>query len=570
MTAISSTKRIEANRRNAQKSSGPKTAEGKGRVRLNALKHGLTASIAVLPGEDADGLKSRVEAWKEDIGPRSAMEAYLVERAAQVSWQLDRADRTIAARLTDRMRHHASEREYREADEVADLARRLFWDPRGPTALYPSPPDLTVSPRVSWPGAVDHPLNPARIVNRLESTATGCRWLLDRWSELRKILGDGRKWQSPDRLRAVRLLGGQPLDALDDERVLSIYLACNAMDPDGPPAFGDLAVEMTSGENKRFRTRAEGRDMHRHTPADPAAGKAVLLAIVDDACSRLEALLGRHHERDSLLPTGRSDALAFDDSDAGERMRRYQLAHGRDLLRTINTIFKVRKETDSQDAVAAESEAESRPAVYEPPIVPGDETGAIPSDAHRLAVDAPEIPAEAGSAAPARPEPQLHAESPSDHPDRPGPAGQPADAPAPRESGVQAGSGLSQDRETNPLPAEDRPTPALDPCSEGRHVEPAIQTSETNPFSAEDRPTPALDPCSEGLHVEPAIDFGPPLPLAVPSRNRVRAKASRPPASNSIPPAMIRLLNELVMREAVTAGPSRRPGRGRFAATDSP
>ena len=42
---------IRANRENAKKSTGPRTAEGKARVSLNALKHGLLARDTVLPTE---------------------------------------------------------------------------------------------------------------------------------------------------------------------------------------------------------------------------------------------------------------------------------------------------------------------------------------------------------------------------------------------------------------------------------------------------------------------------------------------------------------------------------------
>jgi hypothetical protein len=45
-------KQIEANRRNAQKSTGPKTEAGKATAKFNALKHGMTAEVAVLPHED--------------------------------------------------------------------------------------------------------------------------------------------------------------------------------------------------------------------------------------------------------------------------------------------------------------------------------------------------------------------------------------------------------------------------------------------------------------------------------------------------------------------------------------
>ena len=371
MTAAApSSKRIEANRRNAQKSTGPRTSEGKDRVRLNALKHGLTASTAVLPGEDAEALQSRVEAWRDDLEPRSAMEAYLVERAAHVSWQLDRADRTIAARLSDQMRHHRTDRETREADEVADLAARLFWDPRGAIGLYPHYDTLGPPPRISTPASPDDPLNPARIVNRLEATALGCRWLLDRWGDLRKILEDGKKWTAPDRLRAVRLLGAQPMDAIANDDVMSIYLACQAMDPQAKHAFADLCSELEVGvERVQYMEHVAARG-YSLQPETPEGGQLALLELVARSVTRLEALLRVHDERQSPDRPGRLDSLAFDDSDEGERLRRYQLAHGRILLRTVSTIFKVRKEIEDLRDLTADVEAGAPPSLYAPSILP--------------------------------------------------------------------------------------------------------------------------------------------------------------------------------------------------------
>ena len=45
-------KQIDANRRNAQHSTGPKTEAGKGRASLNAWRHGLTGQVATMPHED--------------------------------------------------------------------------------------------------------------------------------------------------------------------------------------------------------------------------------------------------------------------------------------------------------------------------------------------------------------------------------------------------------------------------------------------------------------------------------------------------------------------------------------
>jgi hypothetical protein len=55
--------RAEINRRNAARSTGPRTPEGKSRSRLNALKHGLTARTLVLPGEDPEAFRGRLEAF---------------------------------------------------------------------------------------------------------------------------------------------------------------------------------------------------------------------------------------------------------------------------------------------------------------------------------------------------------------------------------------------------------------------------------------------------------------------------------------------------------------------------
>jgi hypothetical protein len=222
-------------------------------VRLNALKHGLTAATVVLPGEDPAALEARVEAWKDDFGPGGAIEDYLVERAAHAAWQLDRADRAIAVRARDRRRREADDLDDWEADEVAALGRALFWDRRGPLPLYPHRQRLAFEPRPSWTDAVEDPLDPPRLLRRLEAFAAGCRWLLDRWAELRAILEDGRKWQPPDRFRAVRLLGKQPLDVLDDEPVLSLYLACHAMDPTGPSPFADQVRELVDEDVAAFK-----------------------------------------------------------------------------------------------------------------------------------------------------------------------------------------------------------------------------------------------------------------------------------------------------------------------------
>ena len=61
---------IEANRRNARKSSGPRTEDGKRRSRENALKHGLTGAGIALPAEDVRQVEERFRAINHEMAPR--------------------------------------------------------------------------------------------------------------------------------------------------------------------------------------------------------------------------------------------------------------------------------------------------------------------------------------------------------------------------------------------------------------------------------------------------------------------------------------------------------------------
>jgi hypothetical protein len=85
-------KQIEANRRNAQRSTGPKTPEGKDKVRFNALAHGRRAESAVLPGEDQNAFNRLLAAIMSTWKPQDEMEKLLVEQIAVYQWKLARLD----------------------------------------------------------------------------------------------------------------------------------------------------------------------------------------------------------------------------------------------------------------------------------------------------------------------------------------------------------------------------------------------------------------------------------------------------------------------------------------------
>jgi hypothetical protein len=302
----------------------------------------MRAKTIVLPGEDDDAFQARREAWSMTLDPQDDVEAYLIDRAAQLSWQIDRVDRAQTARLKVARIEEAG-RIDQEAEAVALAGRRLFWDPRGPNCLYPHWHVTLGSPkRISHSFEIDDPNDPARVVAQLETMVLRCAWMLDRWGELRAVLEDGLKWQPPDRFKAVRLLGRQPLDGWEDERVMSIYLACWAMNPTGPHGFDDIMTELSAGERERYSDRLEGRDIIGRRPSDPEAGKAVLLALIDEEEARLEERLTALLQREEASAAER---LGFEDTIEGERLRRYQMTCNRTLLRIIETLRRRRRDS---------------------------------------------------------------------------------------------------------------------------------------------------------------------------------------------------------------------------------
>jgi len=88
---MTSYRQIEANRRNALKSTGPKTEAGKQASRCNAVRHGLTAETVLSALEDAEDYKAFEAAITADYDAQSAVERELVLRLASILWRLRRA-----------------------------------------------------------------------------------------------------------------------------------------------------------------------------------------------------------------------------------------------------------------------------------------------------------------------------------------------------------------------------------------------------------------------------------------------------------------------------------------------
>ncbi len=212
MTARTTTPdRAEISRQNGRKSRGP-GPEGQRRSRMNAVKHGLTAKIPVLPGEDECTYRILVTNFLAALDPHNAVEVVLAEQAALASWKIARAERAECSRVGLALRAIEAAAGRETHDEIAAMGHWLLTDTlrarqNAAASLFPFLSEDRQDPFRRGRG------DPRHIVLRLEATADGCQWLLDQWARLGARLERGRDWRTNELILALQLRGQRPLGA---------------------------------------------------------------------------------------------------------------------------------------------------------------------------------------------------------------------------------------------------------------------------------------------------------------------------------------------------------------------
>jgi hypothetical protein len=107
-------KQVLANRKNAKRSTGPRTPNGKAIARLNALRHGLTADV-VLPLENDKEFEKILSGYGKDHPPADQTAAFLVTRVAKAHWRMRGFDAHESKVL------HETELEFDEEKKVTQL-----------------------------------------------------------------------------------------------------------------------------------------------------------------------------------------------------------------------------------------------------------------------------------------------------------------------------------------------------------------------------------------------------------------------------------------------------------------
>jgi hypothetical protein len=130
---MATTSQIEANRRNALKSTGPRTPEGQAVSRLNALKTGIDARSQVIPGESPEDLETLALDYHHRFHPEAPERSFLVDTLIQSEWLLRRYRKVeaqlwtyeMAALLTPNKKCSLGQAFNRGCDTFTRLQRRI-------------------------------------------------------------------------------------------------------------------------------------------------------------------------------------------------------------------------------------------------------------------------------------------------------------------------------------------------------------------------------------------------------------------------------------------------------------
>jgi hypothetical protein len=125
---MSTESQTNSSRRNSQKSSGPRTAEGKARSSRNSTVHGLTGKSPILPGEDPADLLDLAEGYRADLHPDGYVEEDLVERMAIATYRLRRIARIEVGYFDLRLRYNPMPEQLNQDGRADPLAFAYHFD----------------------------------------------------------------------------------------------------------------------------------------------------------------------------------------------------------------------------------------------------------------------------------------------------------------------------------------------------------------------------------------------------------------------------------------------------------
>jgi YHS domain-containing protein len=175
----------------------------KDRSRHNALKDGMTARSALLPGDDAGELAARRQEMLVDMQPRNSLEATLLVQFANDALITNRCQEAALTQASFRIRHEPLDQTCAEKDQTLELGEHLLFKPPRPLPGAPigNTWELTEPPAAA---VAVHPRHPARalfVSSGPFPAATGCSSAGATWCGVSRLIrcGEAVRWPSVHR-----------------------------------------------------------------------------------------------------------------------------------------------------------------------------------------------------------------------------------------------------------------------------------------------------------------------------------------------------------------------------------
>jgi hypothetical protein len=288
-----SPEKLAANRRNAQKSTGPKTADGKAVSKLNALKHGLLAQTVVVRGrqlkESNNEFKKLCREFYADLNPVGPLEEMLVGQIVTATWRLRRA-RTA------------------ESGEIALSVDGGWWQREKHNPLT----DLLAFPILSGTEG---------LVTKLKQTVWGCRYLLHCLSNLRyAVERDGELTEEALKSFTEQNLRGCPGSVGEKLEQLRVWLVAN------PEKLEPSAMRARHQEEVLKYLAQENRDV--------------------------AYWLERHEKREDAEERARQSAAVLPSEETLDKILRYEAALERQLYRAMNQLERLQRRRQGENIPA--------------------------------------------------------------------------------------------------------------------------------------------------------------------------------------------------------------------------
>jgi hypothetical protein len=286
--------RRAANKKNAERSTGPKTEEGKAASRRNGLKHGLSGQGIVVAQTDDAEIERRVEQLEKDMKPISPNGVALIRVMAVASVVMEKASQQLSAAQAKSVRHACADHDEAMLDQADTLFESLDEDPR-------------------------------KNLRKLKRTPEGVDRLIEAWTDLRDDLArDVPSGWTADHLDRITLLTGKKTETAWSSRLGALSRALG---------YDFLGLSKGDGEGlDDDARRAWARDR-----------------LAERIATEIEALQDHRETLDlEAFEQDRVEAPAralFDTSKPATLARRYEAEACRRYFKALNEFRKVEAES---------------------------------------------------------------------------------------------------------------------------------------------------------------------------------------------------------------------------------